>query len=581
LRRQIQQLIHQIGVARHDLDVCLQQQHPPVQPDTTNQALKIIHISDLHCTSSDHTLGQIQNQILHRDYQNSAAKTDLIARFLIQNKQGLGTSVVVMTGDLTDSGDDSDYTHPQRGVIQFINRLKNTGFQVYSIPGNHDYCKEGNQFLTTDEIDRRKRFINYITPQYVNNPKYPHIEDIRDLHGVKARLILLDSMQEELDGNTSNSLAQGTLGKRQLDILDQQVAGFQNDRRAGIKVIVAIHHSPFEEGDELKLSDRSRLLEVIKGRIDCLLFGHVTRDGLYQMPRYTTPSVYDTDSAKLVKAESEYGISLVNCENLEYIGSTFPIALLDLDSRTRSVYYLRPYLLTLIKIVCIEPATSFGDDLEIYVDNNPVTPARLLNLSIRKVSSLKDAVSVDAVESVWDSAQQQVRNVLAGPRDEINIDKDQTYNFGQQFGIAAKTILSFREDSDDAGQVSVDAAAAVGKGIQQLDVKIKQDGRYFLFYSIEELKIEQSASALGFHAIVMPIDINGRWTDGSSRNAVISRVLNSLSIDMSAFHRVAANGTIVDSNTFTVTFPDDRTYMGKLTSSHTISWSNNSVWTKI
>jgi len=77
------------------------------------------------------------------------------------------------------------------------------------------------------------------------------------------------------------------------------------------------------------------------------------------------------------------------------------------------------------------------------------------------------------------------------------------------------------------------------------------------------------------------IDLNGRWTDGSTRSAVISAALTSLAIDMSAYNRPSAHGSIVDNSTITVTFPDDATYTGKLQSPKTIRWSNGSAWTKV
>jgi hypothetical protein len=77
------------------------------------------------------------------------------------------------------------------------------------------------------------------------------------------------------------------------------------------------------------------------------------------------------------------------------------------------------------------------------------------------------------------------------------------------------------------------------------------------------------------------IDLNGRWTDGSPRSAVISAAFTSLTVDMSAYHRPAAHGSIVDGSTITVTFPDDATYTGKLQPPNLIRWSNGSAWRKI
>lgn len=77
------------------------------------------------------------------------------------------------------------------------------------------------------------------------------------------------------------------------------------------------------------------------------------------------------------------------------------------------------------------------------------------------------------------------------------------------------------------------------------------------------------------------INLNGSWTDGSPRNADISVLFTSLTIDMSAFGRPTAHGSIVDGSTITVTFPDDATYTGSLQPPGTIRWSNGSAWTKV
>ena len=83
-----------------------------------------------------------------------------------------------------------------------------------------------------------------------------------------------------------------------------------------------------------------------------------------------------------------------------------------------------------------------------------------------------------------------------------------------------------------------------------------------------------------WNPIVTATDLNGSWTDGSTKNAVISVSRRSFSIDMSAFGRPTANGTIDGYSEITATFPDDKTYKGQLVG-NTIRWSNGSQWTKI
>jgi hypothetical protein len=75
------------------------------------------------------------------------------------------------------------------------------------------------------------------------------------------------------------------------------------------------------------------------------------------------------------------------------------------------------------------------------------------------------------------------------------------------------------------------------------------------------------------------IDLNGSWTDGSTRTAVVSQQFASIVIDMSAFNRPAARGWFDSGLTITVNFPDDATFTGKVSETR-ITWSNGSVWAK-
>jgi hypothetical protein len=84
-----------------------------------------------------------------------------------------------------------------------------------------------------------------------------------------------------------------------------------------------------------------------------------------------------------------------------------------------------------------------------------------------------------------------------------------------------------------------------------------------------------------WNTISTSVNLGGDWTDGSTRRAVISVEFTSLTIDMSAFNRPAASGSVLDWNTIEVTFPDDTRYTGSLQAPNRIRWSNNSVWTKV
>jgi 3',5'-cyclic AMP phosphodiesterase CpdA len=332
---------------------------------------RIIHISDLHFTNSAHTLNSREDKPIYIDSQNSKVRSDTIASFIIENRARFGTNKVVITGDITDSGDDADYQIAQI----FVQRLKDSGFEVYAVPGNHDYCKEGNIVANTaineglkaiycplcpflalppptgcclhnifwrlappgakcpidifladnaSNEERRQRFINYIN----HYNRYPHVVDFDS-----GRLILLDSMQGELDEITTDIFAQGKLGDAQLSELNHFIDEYQEQRKVGKKIIVCLHHSPFDRGWKGSLKDADKFLEIMYDKIDCLLFGHTTPDDVFQQPRlqYREFDCYELNNKT----------PLINCENLECVseGSAYPITVLNLGSLRRSVYW--------------------------------------------------------------------------------------------------------------------------------------------------------------------------------------------------------------------------------------------------
>jgi len=345
-------------------------------------APRIIHVSDLHTTDSDHTWDKTDQGFV-RDPQDSMAKMENIVTFLTTNKSRLASDIVVITGDLTDSGGRVEYDLVRENFIQ---KLTDNGFDVYAIPGNHDYCWEGNLFFDTafkaimaagiatlmvmpgialiafvvciipgfidypsqykgefialilsgskdtfvSNETRRGRFIDNITPRYRQTPKYPHVEPIN-----QGYILLLDSMQGELDDGPGDSLAQGKLGDPQLDELEARLRDLQAERRGGKKIIVCLHHSPFKRDESsLILNDADRFLEIINNnKIDCLLFGHT---GGFQESR--------TDD------EIAQKIPLINCQNMEKMNYiidnlwppkshlNYPISILDLGSFQRQIF---------------------------------------------------------------------------------------------------------------------------------------------------------------------------------------------------------------------------------------------------
>ncbi|PWU06301.1 MAG: hypothetical protein C5B51_12685 [Terriglobia bacterium] len=84
------------------------------------------------------------------------------------------------------------------------------------------------------------------------------------------------------------------------------------------------------------------------------------------------------------------------------------------------------------------------------------------------------------------------------------------------------------------------------------------------------------------------INLNGAWASGGVTGPFISVIGNALSVDMSAYGRPFAAGTVLSSSSITVTFGDDGTHTATLVPGQpeagtpdTIQWSNHSSWTKV
>ncbi len=77
--------------------------------------------------------------------------------------------------------------------------------------------------------------------------------------------------------------------------------------------------------------------------------------------------------------------------------------------------------------------------------------------------------------------------------------------------------------------------------------------------------------------------LTGTWTDGPGRGPgpKINVFGDTIEVDMSAFHRPAARGFVLNPDVITVRFPDERPHVATLISPTQIRWDNGSIWTKL
>lgn len=77
------------------------------------------------------------------------------------------------------------------------------------------------------------------------------------------------------------------------------------------------------------------------------------------------------------------------------------------------------------------------------------------------------------------------------------------------------------------------------------------------------------------------VTVHGIWTAGGPQKITIHQSGSSLNVSMRAYGRPRAHGSVLDPSTITVTFPDDKTYTGRLQPPDFILWSNGTVWTRV
>ena len=81
--------------------------------------------------------------------------------------------------------------------------------------------------------------------------------------------------------------------------------------------------------------------------------------------------------------------------------------------------------------------------------------------------------------------------------------------------------------------------------------------------------------------IATVFELAGSWAAGGKPGPKISRSGNALTVDMSAYARPLAHGSVIDAEDITVAFFDDATFTGRLVPPGTIAWSNRTSWTKL
>jgi len=195
--------------------------------------MKFVHLSDFH---------------LHKDDEKNQAVAEMLNRVQNQYPQ----HYLIVTGDITDDGDEKQYENAKALLSPFIGRLLITC-------GNHDYGRLGN-FYDSEREARYAEFEKQMKlPARVNQLYSTVLEN-------KVKFIALDS---NLRTDSVLDFACGKIEENQLEQLDKELTS------TSLPKIVALHHHPFIHFDPtMKLIDADEFLECCDGKADALLFGH-------------------------------------------------------------------------------------------------------------------------------------------------------------------------------------------------------------------------------------------------------------------------------------------------------------------
>jgi predicted MPP superfamily phosphohydrolase len=296
-----------------------------------NTPSRIIHISDIHCTTRNYITALNPGSIIidivtglplanpaAGDPQDTPAKCGELVNFLSNNQQSLRTNRIVITGDLVDSAERDDFNVYAKQYL--LDPLTSNGFDVTVVPGNHDYFNDGNQFLTAHIAEGAEQFFAAFSSfMKVSGPNdYPVDLDL----GNGNRLILINSLKGHYDVETDSERAQGNVGTQQQNWLRNTLPKYQQGRAAGNKIAIAMHHSPFEPSGDIELTDAVGFLNVIANQIDALMFGHTG-----------PPHQFYLDYAHT------YGIPVITSENIDNMSSDgYPISVIDLTFNEVEVY---------------------------------------------------------------------------------------------------------------------------------------------------------------------------------------------------------------------------------------------------
>lgn len=184
----------------------------------------------------------------------------LVADIIKNNRDA---DAVLILGDFVDGGGAAEFW----AALQALFPLRETGFEILTVPGNHDVSVSA--IGTIKSADARRHFNDFdeVLTSIVDRP-FPFVSDFGD----DVRLIGLDTT-----AGCDTIVSRGCVGAEQLHLLD----GYLDTPRT---CIVYAHHHYVQNELFLAIDDAAKLLDVLDGRCAAALCGHKHEEWVWRLP---------------------------------------------------------------------------------------------------------------------------------------------------------------------------------------------------------------------------------------------------------------------------------------------------------
>lgn len=243
----------------------------------SGDAQELLVLSDIHVGKVHGRLSSIRQFFQRKDGgPNYERCTEIVETILGNNTYKPKKTDILLLGDITEHGRAEEYDKATEALYP----LKEAGFTVHMVPGNHDYGTHGNIY----QEEAHTNFLSFAS-QFSDKNYYP-----KKVEYDGWKLLLVDSTAHQGRGST---FARGRIGTNQLAWLKAEVMEQK-------KAVVALHHHPFDRNLFLKMSDADQFKDAVDRARVSVVFGH-----RHEFQRFKGLTRWDATGVALGKCTSD------------------------------------------------------------------------------------------------------------------------------------------------------------------------------------------------------------------------------------------------------------------------------------